>query len=446
MKNYILIQNDGEIEPNCFELIGASTKRDDNTKIGFFGSGLKYSIAYMMRNNIDFKIYAGETELKFTTTTEYIRGKEFERICINGKETSYTITMGPTWTEDWFVIREIFCNALDESGCQIVRETTHINPIVGKTRIYIESTKSLRNVINNWDAYFSTEREPLFTSHRIYTSYLGEEPRQKVDIYNKTDGVIYRKGIRVGIDENLMYDYGFSSVKINEDRTAKSVSAIGYSIIELLNTFVSESYVANVLRNGIKSSNNKTVEFKAMETTHPQSVSSNKWVEFSNQYLLVVYEKSGKYDKDIMLSSKEVFFIPKYFASFLKSNLPNISILGMGKKIGNTSMSDIETTPKMDYLLKDVISSLNEMKYDIPFDISIVQFDEDDVLGQADIKDKRIYLSSSLFDMGKREIALTLMEETEHILSGEGDETRAFQSHIFSRWLSSLEDNHGLFF
>jgi DNA polymerase elongation subunit (family B) len=36
MKKYILIQNDGEIEANSFELIGASTKRNDNTKIGFF--------------------------------------------------------------------------------------------------------------------------------------------------------------------------------------------------------------------------------------------------------------------------------------------------------------------------------------------------------------------------------------------------------------------------
>jgi len=56
MKKYILIQNDGEIETNSFELIGASTKRDDKTKIGFFGSGLKYSIAYMMRKGIEFKI------------------------------------------------------------------------------------------------------------------------------------------------------------------------------------------------------------------------------------------------------------------------------------------------------------------------------------------------------------------------------------------------------
>ena len=35
MKKYILIQNDGEIESNSFELIGASTKRTEKGKIGF---------------------------------------------------------------------------------------------------------------------------------------------------------------------------------------------------------------------------------------------------------------------------------------------------------------------------------------------------------------------------------------------------------------------------
>ena len=123
MKKYILIQNDGEIETNSFELIGASTKRDDKTKIGFFGSGLKYSIAYMIRKEIEFKIFSGLNEVLFTTKPEKLKDQVFERICINGTPTSYTTTMGPTWKEDWFVLREIYCNALDENGCMIVKET-----------------------------------------------------------------------------------------------------------------------------------------------------------------------------------------------------------------------------------------------------------------------------------------------------------------------------------
>jgi len=56
MKTFLKIQSKGEIETEAFTLIGASSKRNDETKIGYFGSGLKYSIAALLRNNIDFKI------------------------------------------------------------------------------------------------------------------------------------------------------------------------------------------------------------------------------------------------------------------------------------------------------------------------------------------------------------------------------------------------------
>lgn len=56
---YLRISSQGEIEEKAFTLIGASSKRGDNTKIGYFGSGLKYSIAWLLRNKIDFKIFSG---------------------------------------------------------------------------------------------------------------------------------------------------------------------------------------------------------------------------------------------------------------------------------------------------------------------------------------------------------------------------------------------------
>jgi hypothetical protein len=38
------------------------------------------------------------------------------------------------------------------------------------------------------------------------------------------------------------------------------------------------------------------------------------------------------------------------------------------------------------------------------------------------------------------------MEEVEHIISGKSDETRAFQNHLFSSWLKTMENSTGLFF
>lgn len=448
MKKFILIQNDGEIESNSFELIGASTKRNDSGKIGFFGSGLKYSIAYMMRKGIDFKVFSGLSELSFTTLTEQLKGQSFERICINGKPTSYTTTMGPTWKEDWFVLREIYCNALDEENCQIIKETDIVQPSEGKTRIYIEATDELRKVVNNWDSYFAEDREPIFTSkNNVYTCYLGHEDGsvsyQQISVYSKTEGVLYRKGIRVYQNKRYMYDYGFNNVNINEDRTAKNPTGIQYAIYHLFAQFENEGYIKSVLRTA--QDENKADEYFSISISENNGKWSEEWVRFSNENLLVIKESSGKYVDEIQKSKCEVFLVPFSFARELKKNQPSAKILGMNSMVGDVCADEIELTPKMEYLLKEVLNSLKEMNYSINHEIKVALFDDESIMGKADLKEKIIYISATTFDMGRRELALTLMEENEHIKSGKYDETRAFQTHIFSQWLKSMEENNGLF-
>jgi len=397
-----------------------------------------------MRNNIDFKIFSGEQEMIFTTIPEKLKEQIFDRICINGKPTSFTVTMGPTWTEDWFVLREIYCNALDESSCQVIRETENINAATGKTRIYIEATENLKIVVDNWDAYFTSERELMLEVDKVYTSYLGDKTTsQKTQIYKKTEGVIYRKGIRVGLEDGMLYDYGFDYVQINEDRTAKNLGALSYAFSDIIAKMPNENYVISILRSGYDEKH--CFEYRSIQNSKPTGSFSSKWIEFSKNYCLVLREKSGNYAEEISRTKKEVFLLPSYFAKELKKNLPQVMIIGLGRTIGDVGMTDVVVTPKMNYLLKDVVKSLNEMQYQIPYNMTIVQFDDNDTLGRADIKTKEIYLSDKLFDMGRREIAMCIMEEVEHIISGKSDETRAFQNHLFSSWLKTMENNTGLF-
>ena len=119
MKNYILFRNDGEIDPNALKLLGASTKRNDSSKIGFFGSGLKYALAYLLRKGIETRIFSGNKEIKLSTKRSRFRDQSFDVICVNGSETSLTTSMGVDW-KGWFAVREIYCNALDEGGCSIL--------------------------------------------------------------------------------------------------------------------------------------------------------------------------------------------------------------------------------------------------------------------------------------------------------------------------------------
>jgi hypothetical protein len=355
--------------------------------------------------------------------------------------------MGPTWKEDWFVLREVYCNALDEGGCLIVKETENVSPSEGKTRIYIQITEELQEVTANWDAYFADERTPLFESEKVYTCYLGNDDgvvhHQKILAYQKTEGVLYRKGIRVHASKSLMYDYGCNHVNINEDRTAKNPNGLNYGIYNMFSSFVNEDYIKSILRTAQDDS--RADEYYAVSMSEDASNWSAEWARFSRENLLVIKESSGKYADEIMASKREVFLIPQSFARDMKKNIPEAVVLGMSSMVGDYLTNEVELTPKMTFLLNEVIASLKEMKYDVLFDVEVVDFDDENVLGQADLKNKKIMIAAKTFDMGRREIAMTIMEENEHIKSGKGDETRAFQNHIFSQWLKSMEDNNGLF-
>ena len=439
MSKYILFQNDGEIENNSFELIGASTKRDSKTAIGFFGSGLKYSIAYMFRNNINFKIFSGENQLLFTTEKAKIKDTEFERICINDRPTSYTTTMGPTWNEDWMVVREIWCNCLDESNAQLIKDIENPIGVEGKTRIYIELSDKFQTILENWDEYFSDDREQLYTIENVDTYGLGKEKIQDIKVFQKTKGILYRKNIQVSTNTKYMYDYGCTDIDVNEDRKASRSFYLEYAFTNIFAGFCYEEYICSVLRN------HKCLEYTSLEGTSPTTKVSNKWINFSKNYCLVVSEKSGKYVDQLMKETREVFLIPQHFAKILKEQMPNVEILGMSKSLNGNSFELLEITPKETFLLKEVTTSLKEMQYEIFFDINIVEFQDVTTLGQADMKEKQIYLSRNTFNLGRKEIALTIMEEQEHILSQKKDETRAFQTHIFTKWLTSMENNSSLF-
>ncbi|MEE9573481.1 MAG: hypothetical protein V3W20_10565, partial [Candidatus Neomarinimicrobiota bacterium] len=114
---YLKITNKGELDIRLVSLMGGTTKSSDKFKIGQFGTGLKYVLAFMFRNNIDFKIFVGENECKIHTEIETIRNQDFEIICINNQRTSITTQMGEDW-KAWMIIREIWCNALDEGDAQ----------------------------------------------------------------------------------------------------------------------------------------------------------------------------------------------------------------------------------------------------------------------------------------------------------------------------------------
>lgn len=227
MKKFLLIHNAGLIEQEDLFLIGSSTKRGNEEKIGMFGSGWKYSLAYFLRNHLSVKLFSGKEEIIIDDTIVLHRNVPVRVITINGIETSLTTSMGPKWT-GWMAIREMISNAIDEGEFSL---TTVLNPdaFIPKddksTTLYIECNDEINECIRNFDNYFAFERVP-------------ELSNRKGDIFVKdiaSDCILYRKGIRCsnGFHETYI-DVSFDEIEINESRLVDSERAVDVAVSNII--------------------------------------------------------------------------------------------------------------------------------------------------------------------------------------------------------------------
>jgi len=430
----IKITSKGEIDERAFSLLGASSKRDDNTKIGMFGSGLKYSLAYLLRKEIKFKVFSGYREVKFTTEEEIFRDKSFNRIYVNGKETSLTTDMGMDW-QHWFVMREIYCNALDESEGSITIEEINsfedIAPIEDFTSFFISVDEDFNTIINNWDDYFSEKRKDLiFHDEEFNQIYAGGE---KV--------LIYRKGIRCHSNESTkaLFHYDMSWIEINESRIIADDYEFRYNLVKFLKTIKDEKVVHRILYNV----NDYWEKYLFWDCSWSFN---DSWKNVIGDKYLIPYETAGLWDEEMKLLKGGYVVLPNSMIKSLKitfgTDIKVIGENGVNDSKGDKKVIEI-LDKKQSFMIKEATTFLKEAGFDIKYPIKIVKFHNPNVLGQAD--DSIIYLSEKLFNMGKRKLAAVIIEENEHNSTGWGDETREFQSHFIDLYLSSLEDKVGIY-
>ena len=89
----IVFQNPGLIDIDAITTMGVSVK-DGDSPIGYFGTGLKFAIATLLRNECSVTIYRGDEALCFTAEAIEVRGEAFERVCMNGQSLGFTTMLG----------------------------------------------------------------------------------------------------------------------------------------------------------------------------------------------------------------------------------------------------------------------------------------------------------------------------------------------------------------
>ena len=118
----ISLKNPGLLEIDLITTMGAHVKESDSY-LGRFGTGMKYAIAVLLRDNIDFDLYIGENRYEFYTESVTLRGKEFKKCFMRGPADSvplgFTTDLGRDW-KPWMAYRELFTNCVIVSQLKLV--------------------------------------------------------------------------------------------------------------------------------------------------------------------------------------------------------------------------------------------------------------------------------------------------------------------------------------
>lgn len=407
-KRALVISSEGPLDIAAITLMGLSTKRDDREKIGMFGTGLKYSIAKLLRDKIPFKLWNGEREVSITSQPGNFRGRNYEQVIVDGVATSITTDMGPQW-ETWWIIRELLSNARDESVHEFyVRPWDEVDFPAGWT-VFALDYDTFEAVWLNREKYFVIDRLPRHEVGplKLYTR-LGDGCR------------IYKNGVLIHEDDaDDAFDYDMSTVELNEMREIRYTTLLRGEITTVLLTDLDD---ANIVREYVNKINTHMRYFKPVYTGDVSTYDqmnlelSDAWKEVINGADQPFHKKEG-----------------------LSGDLPTDGLVvpsGLYGVIHAFTHKDkplqlSAPTPAQEEQLQRVLGKLFDYGVKIRYPIKTAELGPH-VHGQR--VDSTIVLNPSKAFGDDKNLASILLEEFLHIATGQADMTRSFQTAIFDTW------------
>ena len=419
MSNYVLFVNEGEIPVNAFKLLGASSKRGDASKIGFYGTGLKYAIALMLRENIGFKVYSGVNEVKIGKRSTKFLDQKIDVMTVNGEKTSITLDAGIDW-EPWFAIREIYSNTIDEGGQMKVG--TEIEPEPLKTKIYVDlDSEKLKDIFANWNDYFTTSRvikEKLADGNIL--------PKLPSNPYY----TVFRKGIRAYSNTtHSLFDYDLQSLEINESRVAK----YSWQTQEKASTLLAKSSLDTILQFISLGDSSETRLYAEWENSFWEYCGtrfSKDWLVAIDSRKLVPNDYAGRFEL-----SENTLVLPDRLIKKLKESFGRaVHVVGEDDE-PYTVVDDVDREPiekSMDFLSRAGLTFNRSI-------VHVADFSDNSILGTVD--KNKVILSTRLLNDQASLLDETLLEEIVHLKTGHPDNSRQMQNYLFKTIIYLLK--HG---
>ena len=280
------------------QYLGLSTKRDDDSTIGQFGSGIKYAPILALRKYIDLVIVGkdddGQYELRYDTVE--IKGIEVIHYDYGTYKvpSSFTVDAGKlSWENEFQIYREVVSNAKDsvefreDWGIDFVSKIEFVD---GQFAVFIEATPEMKEIAKKHDYYYCDNANVLHT-HNNDIDVLE-------NIYGNT--VVYSKTVLVHEDEEKsFFHYNVKSARLNEERKLTSYYSLQYDLGKAITSISNQDVINEVFSNiiGVNPIDESSLEFWSFPFTIFEYGKANKaWRE-------VFVDKYG--DKAVLLNDLE---------------------------------------------------------------------------------------------------------------------------------------------
>lgn len=389
MLENVTFQNDGLINLRAVTVFGMSAKEIENP-IGYFGTGLKYAIAIILRECGTVSMYRGLTKYEFTTKETTIRSKKFQMVYMNGQELPFTTDQGKNWAT-WQAFRELHCNCTDENGTADLNQ----EPIKGKTTFVVTGA----NFLEHHD--------------RLGEIILQSEPAWKlphVNIHRGSSPACFYRGISVhSFDHPTYFTYNLTKeVMLTEDRTLRHP----WQSTENLTRQISQSTDKDLIK-----------EFIYIPRAYKEHLLSFHFRDYeipSQEFIDILHEV--KDDRSQRLNPS----IRAYLKAFLtvKEENQEHTLTAFEEKMYWKAVKFCE---KAGYPIG---------KYTVNF---VNWFANNHQYGYAD--QGIITLSQGCFDKGMKFLVIVMIEEYIHLDTGHEDESRDFQTYLLQKLVSLYEEH-----
>lgn len=378
---YVIFENNGEIDPLLITTFGVNVKEGDNA-IGFFGTGLKYALSILLREGCEVWIQSGTEQHQFAKQTIELRGKPFEFVTMDGKPLGFTTEVGKKW-ELWMAYRELYCNATDEQG-GVSRSKAMPEPTEGFTRVIVRGDK-FNAVADEHGRYF-----------------LIGEPAMPGNLVNRhsghSAGVYYRR-VLVGqlSGKPTLFTYNLvTHMQLTEDRTLRYPFMASHAIARSIVISDDEHYIRQCVL--------------AADVFH---------------------ESELQYDTD---EDPSAAFM-SVMAACVKDNISKVAPsarVKYEKHCKARAKPDlVELNAVEQAALEKARAFCEKIGFHIDYPIVTVESLGSEVYGMA--SNETIFLAHRAFMVGVKCVAGTLIEEYVHLKHGHADYTRGFQNYIIDR-------------